>query len=178
MDGIEILLAEIVFWWKLFLASATFFVLKIFLEIYVLVLFFDMLLLIKQRAFRGDFLDTIIGMNVPPELVTKKGKLRAKWDKVRAKMQSGNQSDYKVAIIEGDNIIDDLIARMGYKGENFSERLDNINPGQIENIEELRLAHEMRNRIIHDESLVLTKEEAQKTLGYFEEFLRYFQVLE
>lgn len=178
MDGIEILSEEIFIWTKLFFSSLTFSVVKFFLEIYVLTLFFDILLLVKQRAFSGDLRDTIIGMDVPPELVTKKGKLRVRWERVRKRMRSENQSDYKVAIIEGDNIIDDLIARMGYKGENFAERLDNINSGQIENIEELRLAHEVRNRIIHDENFILNKEEAQKVLGYFEEFLRYFQVLD
>ena len=60
----------------------------------------------------------------------------------------------------------------------MGERLDGINPGQIENIDDLRKAHETRNRIIHDEKLVLTREEAEKTIGYFEDFLRYFEVLE
>ena len=94
------------------------------------------------------------------------------------KLKSKNESDYKVAIIEADNIIDDLIARMNYAGENMTERLDNITPGQIENIEDLRKAHDTRNRIIHDESFVLTKKEAEKTLGYYEDFLRFFMVLD
>jgi len=111
-------------------------------------------------------------------LGNKKNKLRAKWAKVKAKLKSKNESDYKVAIIEADKIIDDLIARMNYKGENMGERLDNITPGQIENIEDLKRAHEIRNRIIHDESFVLTKAEAEKTLDYFEDFLRFFMVLD
>lgn len=163
---------------KLFLSSLTFALIKYFLIIYVLVLLFDLALLIKQRPFGGDLRDTVLGINVPPEMITKKGKLIAKWNKVKARLKSNNQSEYKVAIIEGDNIIDDLITRMGYKGENFGERLDGITPGQIENIEDLRRAHEVRNRIIHDESFILTKEEAQKTIADFEKFLQYFQVID
>ena len=178
MDETGSLMAEIFKWWQLFLSSFTFFVLKFFLEVYVLVLFLNLLLLVKQRMLSGDLRETKLGMNVPPELITKKSKLLVKWEKVRSRMKSENPSDYKVAIIEGDNIIDDLIARMGYKGENFSERLDKINPGQIENIEQLRMAHEARNHIIHEENFNLTKVEAEKILGYFEEFLRYFQVLD
>ncbi len=178
MAGTENSLLSIIVWAKLFYASLTFSVIKIFLEIYVIVLFINIILLLKQRGLGGDIRDTLLGMNIPPELVSKKGKLRAKWEKVRAKLKSKNESDYKVAIIEADNIIDDLIKRMKYAGENFGERLDNITPGQIENIEDLKKAHETRNRIIHDERFVLTKEEAEKTMGYFEDFLKFFMVWE
>jgi hypothetical protein len=163
---------------KLANTSATLLFIKLFLGFYSLVMFAGIVLLLVQRGLSGDYRETKLGMDIPPELVTKKGKLLKKWDNVRARMKSGRQSDYKVAIIEADNIMDDLIARMKYKGANMGERLDNINPGQIENIEDLRKAHEIRNRIIHDDKFVLTKEEAERTLGYFEDFLRYFQVLD
>jgi hypothetical protein len=83
-----------------------------------------------------------------------------------------------VAIIEADEIIDNLIKRMGYKGENMGERLSGINPGQIENIEDLKKAHETRNRIIHEEDFRLTKDQAEEVMKYYEDFLRYFEVLE
>ena len=158
--------------------SATYFVFKVLFGFYALVLLVDIVLLLVQRAASGDLRETKLGMDIPPELVTKKNKLLKKWSKVRERMKSDNESEYKVAIIEADNIIDDLIARMKYKGANMGERLDGINPGQIENIDDLRKAHETRNRIIHDEKLVLTREVAEKTIGYFEDFLRYFEVVE
>ncbi len=162
---------------SLFLDSLTFSILKFLFGIYTVVLLADVVLLLIQRGVSGDIRDTVLGMNVPKEMIKKKNILRAKWQAVRAKIESKNESDYKVAIIEADNIIDDLISRMGYGGENMSERLDNINPGQIENIEDLRIAHEARNRIIHDENFKLNKEQAERIIGYFEEFLRYFEVL-
>ena len=177
MDGLDNLLSEFYFWGNLFFSSLTFSLIRGFLEIYTLVLIADMILLIKQRGFSNDLRDTVLGMNVPPELITQKSKLQIKWNKIKERMKGEDQSDYKVAIIEGDNIIDDLIARMGYKGNNFGERLDGINPGQIENIEGLRFAHNVRNQIIHNENFVLTKDDAYKVLDCFEEFLRYFQVL-
>jgi hypothetical protein len=163
---------------KVFYASGTFLVIKIFLGVYVIVMLIDLVLLLKQRGLGGDIRDTLVGMNIPPEFANKKNKLRVKWAKVKEKLKSRNESDYKVAIIEADNIIDDLIARMNYKGENMGERLDNITPGQIENIEDLRKAHEIRNRIIHDENFILTKEEAEKTFEYYEDFLKFFMVFD
>ncbi|MDQ1284242.1 MAG: hypothetical protein QG620_590 [Patescibacteria group bacterium] len=158
--------------------STPFAVLKFLLGIYSAVLFVNIVMLLFQRGLAGDVRDTLLGMNVPPELTTKKSKLKKRWEKIRAKIESGGESDWKVAIIEADNIIDDLIRRMGYKGENMAERLDAINPGQVENIEELRRAHQTRNRIIHEDDFKLDKESALDILADYEEFLKEFEVLE
>lgn len=158
--------------------NSTFFsVVKFILGIYVVVLLANIILTLVQRGLRGDIRDTFLGMNVPPELVTKKGKLRKKWDKIKQKMETKAEADYKIAIIEADDVIDDLIKRMQYPGENMGERLAGINPGQIENIEELKKAHEIRNRIIHKEDFEITKEQAEEVMGYYENFLKYFEVL-
>jgi len=174
---------ENVFWGlvdlaKAFHTSVSFSVVKFLLEVFVIVIIVDLVLLLKQRGLGGDMRDTLVGMNIPPEFGNKKNKLRAKWAKVRNKFESKNESAHKVAIIEADKIIEDLIGRLGYKGGDMSERLDNIPLGQIENVEDLRRAHEIRNRIIHDESFVLSGAEAEKVFGYYEDFLRYFMVLD
>jgi len=158
--------------------NSTFFsVIKFLLGIYVVVLLADIILLLIQRGLGGDIRNTIIGMNIPSELTTRKNRLVKKWNKVKKEMESENESTWKVAIIEADNIIDDLIKRMNYPGENMGERLAGINPGQIENIEELKRAHETRNRIIHEENFKLSKKQAEKIIGYYENFLKYFEVL-
>jgi len=82
-----------------------------------------------------------------------------------------------VAVIEADAVIDDLIRRMGYKGENMGERLAAINPGQIENIDELKEAHAVRNRIVHEENFRLVKDQAEEAMRCYENFLRYYEVL-
>ena len=158
--------------------NSTFFsIVKFILGIYAMVVLADIVLMLIQRGLSGDLRETLMGVNIPPEFVNKKGKLRKKWSKIREGMKSSEEVNWKIAIIEADEIIDDLIGRMGYAGENMGERLAEINPGQIENIEELKRAHEVRNQIIHDEAFELTKEQAEETIGYFENFLKYFEVL-
>lgn len=158
--------------------SVFFSAVEFLLGIYAVVLFADIVLMLIQRGVSGDMRDTKLGMDVPPEMITKKSKLKKKWNKITDGMKSDNESLWKVAIIEADNIIDDLIERMKYPGANMSERLDGINPGQIDNIEELRRAHAVRNRIIHEENFKLDKKHAAEIIGYYENFLRYFEVLE
>ncbi len=157
--------------------SNFFSVLKFLIGIYTSVLIVDIILLLMQRNLGGDIRNTFIGMDVPPEIATRKKQLIKKWDRIRLKVQDKNESVRKVAIIEGDNIIDDLIKRMGYPGENMGERLEGILPGQIENIEELKKAHKIRNKIIHDQNFTISIKEAQKIIGYYEKFLEYCEVL-
>jgi len=162
--------------------SKTLIAVKLFLGVYGAVLLVDIILLMVQRwksgAIAGDFRDTTVGMDVPEELTTKKKKLRRQWYKIREKLDSDNESEWKVAIIEADNLIDDLLKRMGYKGENMAERIQNIVPGQVEKLEELKEAHSYRNKIIHEEEFQLTRDKAKEIIALYEEFLITFEVLE
>ncbi len=161
-----------------FYNSNVFLAIKIIIGIYVTVLFVDIVLMLFQRGVTGDLLDTTLGLNMPKELATKKKKLKLKWEKIVKRLESENESEYKVAIIEADNLIDDLIARLGYSGNNMRERLENIVPGQIDNIEKIKEAHEVRNKVIQEEGLSISREEAKKVLDDFAELLRFFDVID
>lgn len=163
-----------------FYNSSFFSVLKFIIGIYVIVLLVDIILLLMQRGLSGNVRETSLGIDMPRELASKGGKLklRKKWEKIKSKLYSGEERAYKVAVIEADEVIHGLIRRLGYAGENMAERLDNIPFGQMDNIEELKRAHEIRNRIIHEDGFKLSKKEAEEVFSLFEEFLRYFEVLE
>lgn len=161
-----------------FLNSGFFSVVKFVLGVYSVVLLADIILMLFQRGLKGDWKDTWVGMNVPSELTISKGRFRKKWQKISDKINNSNESLWKVAIIEADKEIDSLIERMGYAGENMTERLSRIKPGQIEGIANLQKAHETRNRIIHEGGYKLNQEEAKQIFGYYEDFLRYFQVID
>ena len=60
----------------------------------------------------------------------------------------------------------------------MTEILSEVNPGQIDNLEEIKQSHEVRNRIIHDESFVLDRDTAKKTLAAYENFLDSFEVFD
>lgn len=158
--------------------SGLFLFLKIIIGVYVLVVFIDIVLMLFQRGLMGDIRDTVFGMNIPKDLIANKSKIDKKWNKIRARMKSDNESEYKVAVIEADNLIDDLVKKLGYPGENLGERMENMPETEIEAKIDLVQAHEVRNRIIHDENFVLDKNKAQETLENYENFLKYFQVLD
>ena len=56
--------------------------------------------------------------------------------------------------------------------------MENVLPGQIEHIDELKEAHKVRNRVIHEEDFWLTKTQAKEVLDKYEHFLRDYDVLD
>lgn len=160
-----------------FYHSAAFSIIKFLLGVYLSVIIINIILLLAQRL-QGDLRVFVSGADIPPELTVKKGKLRKRWEKIRAKLESENESEYKVAVIQADCIAGEIIEGIGYAGGNTGERLRNILPGQVENLEGLRQAHETRNRIIHEEGFQIGKDEAERILEIYESFLREMQALD
>lgn len=161
-----------------FYHSGIFSVIKFLAGIYAIIVFVDIILLLIHAGLGGSLRSTWTGMDIPREFTTKKKQARKTWQDIRNKLESANETDYKVAVIEADAFIDDLVSRMGYAGDNFGERLANIPINHIVNIEGMKQAHEVRNRIIHDENFALSKEDAEIALGQFEELLKSYQVID
>lgn len=147
---------------------------KVFLMVYTLVLFVDFVLLLVFKGIRSDMRKNLTGTEMP--FITK-GKMEKKWEGVMRRLQSGNVSQYKVAILEADSIVDEILGRIGHGGENMAERLEQMKTGQLDYQDELIAAHKVRNRIIHDESFLVDEDLAKKTVAIYERFLRYMEFL-
>lgn len=72
-----------------------------------------------------------------------------RWERVEEQMRSLNPSDWKVAILEADNILDEIVERIGYKGATLGERLKTIEPSDFPYLDEAWKAHKTRNDIAH-----------------------------
>ncbi|PIP26760.1 MAG: hypothetical protein COX31_00805 [Candidatus Moranbacteria bacterium CG23_combo_of_CG06-09_8_20_14_all_40_16] len=162
-----------------FSGTAVFFVIKVMLGIYAAVLLADVILLLIQRGVGNVFREGFsVGMNIPPELTIRKKKTKVRWEKIKKHLESREEKEFEIAIIEADEMVGDLIKRMGYQGENLGEILKNVPETQIENIVQVKKAHETKNRIIHDERFSVSLELAKETLGYYEKFLDEFEVFD
>lgn len=159
--------------------STVFFVIKVLLGIYVAVLFIDLILLLIQRGLGNVFREGFsVGMNIPPELTIRKKKTKVRWEAIKKRLESREEKEFKVAIIEADEMIGDLVKRMGYPGENLGEILKNVPEMQIENIAKVRIAHETKNRIVYDEKFPVSLELAKETLDCYEKFLDEFEIFD
>jgi len=104
-------------------------------------------------------------------------KMLRQWLKVRARLDTGLESEYKLALIEADSTLDDILKRMGFGGKSLGERLDKLTTATLPNLNEILEAHKTRNNIVHDPDYRLSLEEARKTLTVYERALTDLQVL-
>jgi hypothetical protein len=153
-----------------FFHSGFFGFIRFILGVYVLVLLADIIMLLILRGVGGNIRTTFRGLDIPS--LSKK-----KWQKITSRIHQDNPSQYKVAILEADKIVDDILKGMGYKGENMIERLDHPTAIHIENAEDLKKAHQVRNQIIHETNYQIDRKKAEEIIGIYENFLRQSEFL-
>ncbi len=85
---------------------------------------------------------------------------------------SDNPNDWKLAIIEADIILDDVLKRQGYAGATLGERLKSISPSALQSLDDAWQAHKVRNNIAHaGADFVLTHKIARETVQQYERVL-------
>lgn len=104
-------------------------------------------------------------------------KVAKDWNKIKARLATGLEAEYKLAVLEADSVMDDVLKRMGFGGMSLGERLDKLTAVSLPNLDEVRLAHQTRNNIVHDPDYRLSLDEAKKTLAIFEKSLTDLQAL-
>lgn len=92
-------------------------------------------------------------------------------------IESDNPNDWKLAIIEADIILDDVLKQRGYAGNSLGERLRSISPQSLSSLNDAWEAHKVRNRIAHEGAdFILTKRLASDTIARYERVFVEFGV--
>jgi hypothetical protein len=92
-------------------------------------------------------------------------------------IESPHPNDWKLAIIEADIILDDVLKQQGYIGNSLGERLKSISTGQLNSLADAWEAHKVRNRIAHEGAdFVLTKRVAEETISRYRKVFNEFGV--
>jgi len=142
------------------------FISKIFVLIFSLFLILIIIYFLIKTSFKKYiFLQDLI------EFLTFKSygvrKIGKNWAKIIERLEGGEE-EAKLAIIEADSLLNEILKRMGYKGETLGERLEQLTSANISNLEEVLEAHKIRNNIIHDPSYKLTLDQARRILAIYE----------
>lgn len=96
------------------------------------------------------------------------GVLRERWGAIVAHLDSVRETDWKNAVMEADKLVDDSLARAGFPGATFGDRLSNIQPGTLLSLDGVWWAHKIRNRLAHEVDYFLRYTEARQAVGYYE----------
>ena len=99
------------------------------------------------------------------------------WQKIKAGLITGQESEYKLAVFKADAMLDRILTGMGFGGKTLGERLTRLTTASLPNIEDVKQAHKTRNNIVHDPDYRLSLEEAKKTVETYEKALTDLRAL-
>ncbi|OWK26691.1 MAG: hypothetical protein US76_02620 [Parcubacteria group bacterium GW2011_GWA2_38_13b] len=147
----------------------SFWIFKIVMAVFSLLFFiFIVILIIKLKSAPSE--------SSPRQKAQKaavnKEELAKKWSIIAGKSKSLKTGDWKLAIIEADKFLDDLLKRLGYEGESMGDRLKKLDSKKIANIDQIWQAHKIRNDIVHHPEYEPSKGEIDFALGTYERALQ------
>ncbi|KKR46511.1 MAG: hypothetical protein UU22_C0030G0002 [Parcubacteria group bacterium GW2011_GWA2_40_8] len=105
-------------------------------------------------------------------------KISKQWAKIKYRIDRNTEAEWKLAVIEADKLVDDILKKMGYPGEDIAERLKTATPEQIQSLNLLREAHKLRDTVVHDPEFYASELEIKNAIDYYETFLREVQVID
>lgn len=151
-------------------------VLKIISVIFSCLLIVAIVLLIfRIREDRNKFIGTVSEKTMAAGLSKKE--MDSQWQAIFDKLESNNESEYKLAVIEADKILDGLLKDAGYQGGDMGERLKQVSPDKLPNLDELWQAHKVRNQIAHETNFQLSQSQAKRAVEIYRRALEDLEAL-
>ncbi|MCX6760655.1 MAG: hypothetical protein NTZ84_00905 [Candidatus Nealsonbacteria bacterium] len=99
------------------------------------------------------------------------------WRKTKDRLLAGREHEYKMAVIEADNILSDILSKMEYGAGSDIETLNSLPIAIFPNIEGVKWAHGLNESISHDPDFRLSLEEARKAMDIYERFFIDAEIL-
>jgi len=135
----------------------------------VVLLLFKTELIDKWLKVTGNFLLTT---------AFPKRQLNKSWQKILLRLNKNDEANLRLALIEADNLFDDLLKQMRLPGESMADRLKYIDSSQISNIDEICQAHKLRNTIVHNHEYPITRNEIEFGVKAYEKALKELEFMD
>jgi len=94
-----------------------------------------------------------------------------RWHYILTLIESPNESDWRVAIIEADSMMEEVLKEKGLSGETVSELLEGARGSGYRSIQDAWDAHLVRNKIAHDGvDFPISQIEGRRVIRMFQNF--------
>lgn len=110
-------------------------------------------------------------MRVPrlPRRKINQRRFEHKWLEILARVKT--HEGMMLAVIDADKLLEEALVRKGFKGKTMGERLVSAQK-ELTNNDAVWYAHKLRNRLVHEPTMRLKKEEAKNALAGFRQGLK------
>jgi hypothetical protein len=103
---------------------------------------------------------------------------KSRWEVLKERMAGDNPEGWKVAILEADIILDEILDMSGYRGESIGEKLKKVEASDMPSLNDAWEAHKVRNAIAHQgDAFILTHREALRVMRLYERVFKDFNYI-
>lgn len=99
------------------------------------------------------------------------------WERVLGHIESTSESDWRLAVLEADIILDTLLDNMRLPGETMADKLKAVEKSDFTTIDSAWEAHKIRNQIAHEGDYVLSQHEAKRVAGLYQSVFEEFRII-
>lgn len=159
-----------------FYFSKFFVAIQIIIAVYCLILFFNIVYCsLKLSLFRKRVRQFVTGTQNQAETYKSLELLpeKTRISEIYKKTASTSPSDWKIAIIEADKSLDQILKQKGFAGSGLGERLKEMVPADLPEVyEDIWEAHKIRNRIVHEPNFEVSRSEARQIVAIYEKAIK------
>jgi len=106
------------------------------------------------------------------------GTTNKRWDDVEYHITTNNPNDWKLAVIEADVMLGDMLEQIGYAGATIGDKLKSASPNSFTTLDQAWRAHRVRNEVAHGGAdFILTKKMAEDTIKQYKMVFQEFGVI-
>lgn len=104
-------------------------------------------------------------------------RIELRWRRVLESSGSDDPQSWRNAILEADQMLNELLDTLGYKGETMDEKIRRADPAAFQTLDFAWEAHQVRNRVMQDPEFVLDAREARRVVKMYERVFEEFHFL-
>ncbi len=149
----------------------------IFSVIFLCIIIFSLVRMYEIQVFDKDE----INHEIHEALAKQKERDRnsnPKWQYVLTLMESPNSSDWRVAIMEADSMMEDILKEKGLSGGTVSELLEGAKESGYSSIQDAWDAHLTRNKIAHEGTdFPISQIEGRRVIKMYQNFFEELRVI-
>lgn len=171
--------------WASFFNELPYYLINLFAKYAVFSLFMVIALIlliilyeIKKRDIKASLMNRVLPLYAEEEESTEEAVINPKWKLVEEHINSDDANKWKLAILEADIILSELLDSLNLPGNGIGEKLKAVEDSDFDHIEEAWEGHKIRNAIAHQGSdFLLTQREAKRVIRLYKSVFEEFGVI-
>jgi hypothetical protein len=171
--------------WASFSSAATYDFINIFARFAIFSFFFSIVMIIvvimyawRAAKIRRKILDTVTTQDTTIENIENVTPENPKWKLVEGHINSDDPNKWKLAILEADIMLADMLESLHLPGDTIADKLKAVDAGDFKTIDAAWEGHKIRNAIAHQGSdFLLNEREAKRVISLYEKVFDEFEII-